>query len=62
MSKSGEETMTVEQVIEELKKLDPKLPVVTEGCDCDGNVKSVSVQDYNFRGIDKVAYLGRDRV
>jgi len=58
----GQETMTVEELIEELKKLDPKLPVITEGCDCDGNVQKVSLVEYNFRGFTQVAYLGRGDV
>ena len=31
-------TATVGELIKELQKFDPYLPVLTEGCDCSGNV------------------------
>lgn len=52
-------TMTVGELISELSKHDPNLPVVTEGCDCVGeafrvtfcddrnlNLKSMKVEPY----------------
>lgn len=38
--------MRVGTLIEELKKLDPNLPVSMEGCDCDGWLGGVTVQSY----------------
>ena len=35
------ETLSVAELIEELRKLPPDLPVLTEGCDCDGTAGSV---------------------
>jgi hypothetical protein len=46
--------LTAGELIEELKKLDPNLVVCTEGCDCDGQVGSVALQDGN-------AYLARTK-
>jgi len=37
-------TMTVEELIRALSHLDPKLPVITEGCDCYGAAFSVALQ------------------
>lgn len=48
--------MTVKQLIEELKKLDPDLEVQTEGCDCDSSVDMVVVDEHSGQ---KFAYLKR---
>lgn len=41
VSEYGPLTMTVGELIEELREFDPELPVLTEGCDCDGAAASV---------------------
>lgn len=38
------ETYTVSELIAELQKLPPDLPVITEGCDCNGPAGSVWLQ------------------
>lgn len=38
-----EKPMTVGELIEALKKVDPNLPVWHEGCDCHGAARSVEV-------------------
>ena len=42
--KGDDITTTVGGLIAELSKFDPDTPVFTEGCDCVGNVVSVSTQ------------------
>lgn len=54
-----EDTMTVAQLIKELEKMPPDLPVVSEGCDCDGDVMSlVMKEDYNH---EPYVLLSRDQ-
>ncbi len=36
--------MTVQELIEELKKAPPDAEVYTEGCDCNGDVGSVRIE------------------
>lgn len=38
------ETLTVRELVEELMKLPPDAKVYTEGCDCLGNIASVTVE------------------
>ena len=53
--------LTVGQLIEQLSKIDPDLPVQTQGCDCDGDATGVSISmDYSgLRGSYRVAYIHR---
>jgi hypothetical protein len=46
--------MTVKELIEELKNFDEDATVITEGCDCNGDVATVGEQD-------GCVYLGRGR-
>lgn len=50
--------MTVAELIEELKKMPQDIEVYTEGCDCDGDVTKVSVNERLVYG-ESVAYLHR---
>lgn len=38
-------TFTVEQLIIELQKFPPHLPLSTEGCDCDGDICDVTLEE-----------------
>ncbi len=37
-------TATVKDLIDKLKEYDPEMPVITEGCDCYGNVAGLSIK------------------
>lgn len=39
-------TLTVRELIEALQKCDPDAEVLTEGCDCEGEAKSVTTYPY----------------
>ena len=60
-------TMTVEQLIVELQKCPPQGVVQTEGCDCHGDVQSVTIENIKDRWGDygpkdanvAVVYLNR---
>jgi hypothetical protein len=39
-------TMTVGELIEKLQSIDADLPIVTEGCDCDGEANSIEVKEF----------------
>lgn len=59
--------MTVKELIEALQQLPPDLPVLAEGCDCDGVVGSVTTLSLNdwSGGVWKealYAYLNREAV
>ena len=61
----NEQTLTVGELIEELKKLPSSLPVISEGCDCDGTVIRVSVAQPTYSPDGRMikpgrAYLERD--
>lgn len=45
LEKSKQETMTVKELINELKKFPEDLPVITEGCDCYGPALRVIKDD-----------------
>jgi len=57
--------MKVKHLIERLKKFDPELEVVTEGCDCNGDTYSVVEMDWNplyyksSTNVEHVVYIGR---
>lgn len=53
-----QETMTVKELIEELKKYNPNLPVIIEGCDCLGNCFYVKKE---YSEYDKETYLVIER-
>jgi hypothetical protein len=46
--------MTVGELMEALKQLPPDLPVIHEGCDCDGYAKSVESYENNDGGEDRL--------
>lgn len=46
----NEETMSVAQLIEELKKMPQHLPVRTQGCDCYGG--AAKVKEYIYAPAD----------
>lgn len=47
--------MTVGQLIEALSKLDPTLEVISEGCDCNGDVDSIMVFDATLSSGEKTS-------
>lgn len=53
-------SMTVSQLRERLDQFDPELRVISEGCDCFGNVVEISVYENLLDGTaDKVVILWR---
>lgn len=46
--------MNVRELISELSKFDPDMPVKTEGCDCLGDANSVSILPANIYDFDCV--------
>ena len=53
-------TMKVKELIEKLQCMDPELPVVSEGCDCDGEVVDAQlIPAYGLRDGKTVVYLAR---
>lgn len=50
--------MTVGDLLDALKDIDKATPVVLEGCDCNGDLGSVEVDDY-IPGRGPTVYLGR---
>ena len=54
--------MTAGELITFLQKVDPDLPVITEGCDCDGSVGSVYIYTLKRKEKDeRSVYLCRDQ-
>ena len=52
--------MTVKELTALLQKVDPDLPVMTEGCDCTGGVGGVYIYVFKReKGDEKHAYLSR---
>ena len=41
--------MNVKELIRQLKKFDGDLEILTQGCDCDGDVGKVEYLEYNER-------------
>lgn len=44
-------TLTVGELIEELRKFDPKLYVTLEGCDCINDAKKVEVDEWHEKAV-----------